>query len=100
MIRKNSSHWEKLNSFCFDINVLFLFCSQKCLIFFFLWKNPDVQPKDVTPSATVAGIRPVRVVSSTSEEEEAFTEKFLKINCKYITDGKVMSEPLEICCLF
>ncbi|XP_048085620.1 oxidation resistance protein 1b isoform X3 [Alosa alosa] len=32
--------------------------------------------------------RPVRVVSSTSEEEEALTEKFLKINCKYITDGK------------
>jgi len=28
-------------------------------------------------------------VSSTSEEEEALTEKFLKINCKYITDGKV-----------
>nr|XP_033788958.1 oxidation resistance protein 1 isoform X2 [Geotrypetes seraphini] len=35
-----------------------------------------------------ACIRPARVVSSTSEEEEAFTEKFLKINCKYITDGK------------
>ncbi|XP_067111521.1 oxidation resistance protein 1b isoform X1 [Osmerus mordax] len=32
--------------------------------------------------------RPARVVSSTSEEEEALTEKFLKINCKYITDGK------------
>ncbi|XP_034553794.1 oxidation resistance protein 1a isoform X2 [Notolabrus celidotus] len=29
-----------------------------------------------------------RVVSSTSEEEEALTEKFLKINCKYITEGK------------
>lgn len=29
------------------------------------------------------------MVSSTSEEEEALTEKFLKINCKYITDGKV-----------
>ncbi|XP_049629826.1 oxidation resistance protein 1 isoform X2 [Suncus etruscus] len=50
--------------------------------------NPDVQPKDDTPSSTVAGIRPARVVSSTSEEEEAFTEKFLKINCKYITNGK------------
>ncbi|XP_073535864.1 oxidation resistance protein 1 isoform X2 [Phyllobates terribilis] len=35
-----------------------------------------------------SSIRPSRVVSSTSEEEEAFTEKFLKINCKYITDGK------------
>ncbi|XP_023684433.1 oxidation resistance protein 1-like isoform X2 [Paramormyrops kingsleyae] len=32
--------------------------------------------------------RSTRVVSSTSEEEEALTEKFLKINCKYITDGK------------
>ncbi|KAM4687629.1 oxidation resistance protein 1 isoform 2-T2 [Discoglossus pictus] len=39
-----------------------------------------------TPSYTA--IRPSRVVSSTSEEEEPFTEKFLKINCKYITDGK------------
>ncbi|CAJ1061905.1 oxidation resistance protein 1 isoform X3 [Xyrichtys novacula] len=29
-----------------------------------------------------------RVVSSTSEEEEALTEKFLKINCKYITEDK------------
>uniref|UniRef100_A0A8D0FAD7 Oxidation resistance protein 1 n=1 Tax=Strix occidentalis caurina TaxID=311401 RepID=A0A8D0FAD7_STROC len=35
-----------------------------------------------------ACVRPTRVVSSTSEEEEAFTEKFLKINCKYITNGK------------
>uniref|UniRef100_H2TCI2 Oxidation resistance protein 1 n=1 Tax=Takifugu rubripes TaxID=31033 RepID=H2TCI2_TAKRU len=33
-------------------------------------------------------LRKSRVVSSTSEEEEALTEKFLKINCKYITDGK------------
>ncbi|XP_042528849.1 oxidation resistance protein 1 isoform X2 [Dipodomys spectabilis] len=51
--------------------------------------NPDVVfPKEATPSSTVTGIRPSRVVSSTSEEEEAFTEKFLKINCKYITSGK------------
>ncbi|XP_068179465.1 oxidation resistance protein 1a isoform X3 [Antennarius striatus] len=35
-----------------------------------------------------SGLRQSRVVSSTSEEEEALTEKFLKINCKYITDGK------------
>lgn len=34
-------------------------------------------------------LRHSRAVSSTSEEEEALTEKFLKINCKYITDGKV-----------
>ncbi|XP_028621468.1 oxidation resistance protein 1 isoform X1 [Grammomys surdaster] len=51
--------------------------------------TPDViHPKEVPPSSTVSGIRPARVVSSTSEEEEAFTEKFLKINCKYITNGK------------
>ncbi|EHH64361.1 Oxidation resistance protein 1 [Macaca fascicularis] len=50
--------------------------------------NPDVHPKETTPSSTFTGIRPGRVVSSTSEEEEAFTEKFLKINCKYITSGK------------
>uniref|UniRef100_A0A665UJQ3 Oxidation resistance protein 1 n=1 Tax=Echeneis naucrates TaxID=173247 RepID=A0A665UJQ3_ECHNA len=35
-----------------------------------------------------SALRQSRVVSSTSEEEEALTEKFLKINCKYITDGK------------
>ncbi|XP_054564759.1 oxidation resistance protein 1 isoform X4 [Eptesicus fuscus] len=51
--------------------------------------NPDeVHPKETTPSSTFTGIRPERIVSSTSEEEEAFTEKFLKINCKYITRGK------------
>ncbi|XP_073086059.1 oxidation resistance protein 1 isoform X3 [Manis javanica] len=51
--------------------------------------SPDVvHPKEATLSTTFTGIRPARVVSSTSEEEEAFTEKFLKINCKYITDGK------------
>ncbi|XP_011849567.1 PREDICTED: oxidation resistance protein 1 isoform X3 [Mandrillus leucophaeus] len=50
--------------------------------------NPDVHPKETTPSSTFTDIRPARVVSSTSEEEEAFTEKFLKINCKYITSGK------------
>ncbi|XP_045661759.1 oxidation resistance protein 1 isoform X2 [Ursus americanus] len=51
--------------------------------------NPDVvPPKEATPLSTFTGIRPARVVSSTSEEEEAFTEKFLKINCKYITSGK------------
>ncbi|XP_076869187.1 oxidation resistance protein 1a isoform X2 [Brachyhypopomus gauderio] len=33
-------------------------------------------------------LRHTHVISSTSEEEEALTEKFLKINCKYITDGK------------
>ncbi|XP_062044099.1 oxidation resistance protein 1 isoform X2 [Lepus europaeus] len=51
--------------------------------------NPNVvHPKEATPTSAFTGIRPARVVSSTSEEEEAFTEKFLKINCKYITSGK------------
>ncbi|XP_069636003.1 oxidation resistance protein 1 isoform X12 [Haliaeetus albicilla] len=51
--------------------------------------DPDgVQQKDLGASPAHACVRPTRVVSSTSEEEEAFTEKFLKINCKYITNGK------------
>ncbi|KAM6282343.1 oxidation resistance protein 1 isoform 3-T3 [Porphyrio hochstetteri] len=51
--------------------------------------DPDgVQQKEPAASTTHACVRPTRVVSSTSEEEEAFTEKFLKINCKYITNGK------------
>ncbi|NXX75473.1 OXR1 protein, partial [Urocolius indicus] len=51
--------------------------------------DPDgVQQKESAASPVHAFVRPTRVVSSTSEEEEAFTEKFLKINCKYITNGK------------
>ncbi|KAM6088115.1 oxidation resistance protein 1 isoform 3-T5 [Chlamydotis macqueenii] len=51
--------------------------------------DPDgVQQKELAASPAHACVRPTRVVSSTSEEEEAFTEKFLKINCKYITNGK------------
>ncbi|XP_030906496.1 oxidation resistance protein 1 isoform X6 [Melopsittacus undulatus] len=51
--------------------------------------DPDgVQRKESAASPAHPCVRPTRVVSSTSEEEEAFTEKFLKINCKYITDGK------------
>ncbi|XP_068426491.1 oxidation resistance protein 1a isoform X2 [Clinocottus analis] len=34
-----------------------------------------------------SALRHSRVVSSAAEEEEALTEKFLKINCKYITGG-------------
>ncbi|XP_047453859.1 oxidation resistance protein 1a isoform X3 [Mugil cephalus] len=45
------------------------------------------RPEPVHPPVFSA-LRQSRVVSSTSEEEEALTEKFLKINCKYITDGK------------
>ncbi|KAM6410920.1 oxidation resistance protein 1 isoform 3-T5 [Pluvialis apricaria] len=51
--------------------------------------DPDgIQRKESAASPAHACVRPTRVVSSTSEEEEAFTEKFLKINCKYITNGK------------
>lgn len=46
------------------------------------------RPEGVHPPVFPA-LRQSRVVSSTSEEEEALTEKFLKINCKYISDGKV-----------
>ncbi|KAM4581303.1 oxidation resistance protein 1a isoform 3-T4 [Odontesthes bonariensis] len=45
------------------------------------------RPEGVHPPVFSA-LRQSRVVSSTSVEEEALTEKFLKINCKYITDGK------------
>ncbi|XP_036929779.1 oxidation resistance protein 1a isoform X2 [Acanthopagrus latus] len=54
-----------------------------------LEKDSDAlpRPEGVHPPVFPA-LRQSRVVSSTSEEEEALTEKFLKINCKYITDGK------------
>ncbi|TNN72909.1 Oxidation resistance protein 1 [Liparis tanakae] len=44
------------------------------------------RPEGVHPPVFSA-LRHSRGVSSTSEEEEALTEKFLKINCKYITGG-------------
>ncbi|XP_051641122.1 oxidation resistance protein 1 isoform X2 [Manacus candei] len=50
--------------------------------------SDGVQQKESAASPAHPCVRPTRVVSSTSEEEEAFTEKFLKINCKYITNGK------------
>ncbi|XP_043921636.1 oxidation resistance protein 1 isoform X1 [Protopterus annectens] len=50
--------------------------------------SDGIQRKEATSSPAHVLPRPARVVSSTSEEEEAFTEKFLKITCKYITDGK------------
>ncbi|XP_021245007.1 oxidation resistance protein 1 isoform X7 [Numida meleagris] len=53
------------------------------------YSDPDgVQRKESVVSPAHPCVRTTRVVSSTSEEEEAFTEKFLKINCKYITSGK------------
>ncbi|XP_061460957.1 oxidation resistance protein 1 isoform X3 [Rhineura floridana] len=50
--------------------------------------SDGVHRKEATATPAYTCVRPTRVVSSTSEEEEAFTEKFLKINCKYITNGK------------
>ncbi|XP_059364629.1 oxidation resistance protein 1-like [Carassius carassius] len=52
-------------------------------------RDSNGPPRSDAPVPPVfSALRPSRVVSSTSEEEEALTEKFLKINCKYITDGK------------
>ncbi|KAM3839065.1 oxidation resistance protein 1 isoform 2-T2 [Vipera latastei] len=54
-------------------------------------KTPDsdgAQKKETAAIPAYPCVRSTRVVSSTSEEEEAFTEKFLKINCKYITSNK------------
>ncbi|XP_070796479.1 oxidation resistance protein 1 [Pituophis catenifer annectens] len=50
--------------------------------------SDGAQKKETTAIPAHPCVRPTRVVSSTSEEEEAFTEKFLKINCKYITSNK------------
>lgn len=53
-------------------------------------QDSNAPPRSDVPTPPVlSALRPSRVISSTSEEEEALTEKFLKINCKYITDGKV-----------
>lgn len=44
-------------------------------------------------------LKPIeRVLSSTSEEDEPGVVKFLKMNCRYFTDGKVYG--YEICFLF
>ncbi|XP_069090914.1 nuclear receptor coactivator 7 isoform X2 [Pleurodeles waltl] len=45
---------------------------------------------DKLPDADLARVaKPIeRVLSSTSEEEEPVVVKFLKMNCRYITDGK------------
>uniref|UniRef100_A0A4W4EBQ4 Oxidation resistance protein 1 n=1 Tax=Electrophorus electricus TaxID=8005 RepID=A0A4W4EBQ4_ELEEL len=53
--------------------------------------TPDAPSPAPAPSPTPSpapALRHSHAISSTSEEEEALTEKFLKINCKYITDGK------------
>ncbi|XP_052473920.1 oxidation resistance protein 1-like isoform X2 [Carassius gibelio] len=52
-------------------------------------RDSNGPPRSDAPVPPIfSALRPSRVVSSTSEEEELLTEKFLKINCKYITDGK------------
>lgn len=44
-------------------------------------------------------IKPIeRVLSSTSEEDEPGVVKFLKMNCRYFTDGKVYDNVM--CFLF
>ncbi|XP_013923147.1 PREDICTED: oxidation resistance protein 1 isoform X2 [Thamnophis sirtalis] len=50
--------------------------------------SDGAQKKETAAIPAYPCVRSTRVVSSTSEEEEAFTEKFLKINCKYITSNK------------
>ncbi|KAJ7338041.1 hypothetical protein JRQ81_010567 [Phrynocephalus forsythii] len=50
--------------------------------------SDGVHWKETTAPPVHTCARPTRIVSSTSEEEEALTEKFLKINCKYITNNK------------
>ncbi|XP_051519639.1 oxidation resistance protein 1b isoform X2 [Myxocyprinus asiaticus] len=50
--------------------------------------SDDAHRRQTNPAIGHGAHRPARVVSSTSEEEEALTEKFLKMNCKFITDGK------------
>ncbi|XP_047006255.1 oxidation resistance protein 1a isoform X7 [Ictalurus punctatus] len=55
------------------------------------YSDSDGGPRSDAPASAppaFSALRHSRIVSSTSEEEEALTEKFLKINCKYITDGK------------
>ncbi|XP_071061918.1 oxidation resistance protein 1a isoform X2 [Pseudochaenichthys georgianus] len=48
--------------------------------------DSDGPPRpDAAHPPVFSALRQSRGVSSTSEEEEALTEKFLKINCKYIT---------------
>uniref|UniRef100_A0A8C6TVQ8 Oxidation resistance protein 1 n=1 Tax=Neogobius melanostomus TaxID=47308 RepID=A0A8C6TVQ8_9GOBI len=65
------------------ISSLSLFSCPCCL------QDSDGPPRpDGVQPPVFSALRQSRVVSSTSEEEEALTEKFLKINCKYITDGK------------
>ncbi len=73
---------------CGRVAVVCSFLPVICLVSFS--QDSNGPPRSDAPAPPVfSALRPSRVVSSTSEEEEALTEKFLKINCKYITDGKV-----------
>lgn len=60
-------------------------------IFAFL-KDADLARKALKPIE--------RVLSSTSEEDEPGVVKFLKMNCRYFTDGKVYGNGNVICFLF
>jgi hypothetical protein len=48
---------------------------------FCFYKDADLARKALKPIE--------RVLSSTSEEDEPGVVKFLKMNCRYFTDGKV-----------
>lgn len=76
------------NKWCLFPSLAYLHHCPQPHPFYFQDSDGPPRPEGVHPPVFSA-LRQSRVVSSTSEEEEALTEKFLKINCKYITDGKV-----------
>lgn len=59
---------------------IWFWCCCSALNFFF-FKDADLARKAFKPVE--------RVLSSTSEEDEPVVVKFLKMNCRYFTDGKV-----------
>lgn len=56
---------------------------------FYSLKDADLARKAIKPIE--------RVLSSTSEEDEPGVVKFLKMNCRYFTDGKVCD---NVICFF
>lgn len=60
---------------------LFKQCFYLILGIFAFFKDADLARKALKPIE--------RVLSSTSEEDEPGVVKFLKMNCRYFTDGKV-----------
>lgn len=75
LIYVSNLFWEMASIWCW-----------KCL----LCKDADLARKAIKPIE--------RVLSSTSEEDEPGVVKFLKMNCRYFTDGKVCGS--VICFLF